>query len=99
PIEVAHALEPFTKTIPPTAPTPATPKLTAPPPPPRSGRRKFLAAAILMAATGLGIGYWQPWAGDPSSGRRQPYINSIGMEFVYIPAEGVWCGVFSNSAG
>jgi formylglycine-generating enzyme required for sulfatase activity/tRNA A-37 threonylcarbamoyl transferase component Bud32 len=99
PIEVAHALEPFTQTIPPAAPTPATPKLTAPPPPPQSGRRKFLAAGILMALTGLGIGFWQPWVGDPSSSRRQPYTNSIGMDFVYIPAGEFEMGSPANEPG
>jgi formylglycine-generating enzyme required for sulfatase activity/tRNA A-37 threonylcarbamoyl transferase component Bud32 len=85
PVEIAQALASFCSVAAPALP--AAPSKPPEPKPARSRRksRKFLAAGVLMAITGLGIGYWQPWA-DTTESRKQPYVNSIGMEFVWIPA-------------
>jgi formylglycine-generating enzyme required for sulfatase activity/tRNA A-37 threonylcarbamoyl transferase component Bud32 len=86
PVEIVQALASFC-TVASAGPAPAAApaKPPAPDPAPRWNTRRLLAAGVLMALIGLGIGWWQPWV-DTTESRKQSYVNSIGMEFVWIPA-------------
>ncbi|HMF12756.1 MAG TPA: protein kinase, partial [Gemmataceae bacterium] len=94
PVEVSRALQPFVQAAPtlsqatrvvPSAPKQAPveePKTRAP----WYRRRNFVAAVALLLVAGVGFACWKPWGRGGSGDRRPPYINTIDMEFVWIPA-------------
>jgi formylglycine-generating enzyme required for sulfatase activity/tRNA A-37 threonylcarbamoyl transferase component Bud32 len=90
PFEVVQALSPFCQTEPPPLPAAqAAPAAKTPPPDPphaRMRRRLLLAGCTLFLLVGVALSYWQPWNIDPNADHKMPFTNSIGMEFVWIPA-------------
>jgi formylglycine-generating enzyme required for sulfatase activity/tRNA A-37 threonylcarbamoyl transferase component Bud32 len=91
PSEAAAALAPFCRTEPiaPVAPAPApAPAKASSPEAPRAPKRRrlLMGSSALLLVVGVALGYWQPWGAEVNAGPKPPFTNSIGMEFVWIPA-------------
>jgi formylglycine-generating enzyme required for sulfatase activity/tRNA A-37 threonylcarbamoyl transferase component Bud32 len=107
PSEVARALVPFCQDgTTRSAPTrvvaiPAKPPPVDEPAPrtPWFRRRKLVAAAALLFLTGVGVACWESWFRDGRGDRKPAFTNSIGMEFVLVPAGEFAMGSPSDEPG
>jgi formylglycine-generating enzyme required for sulfatase activity/tRNA A-37 threonylcarbamoyl transferase component Bud32 len=64
----------------------------------RTWRRWLVAAGVVLVGW-MGLAFWHPWARDARGDHRPPFKNSIGMEFVWIPAGQFAMGSPSNEEG